>query len=39
MPLFPTPNASDLGDIERIANWVQIDATGGLFFPVMAVVI
>ncbi len=39
MPLFPTPNASDLADVERIANFVQIEATGGLFFPTIAAVI
>ncbi len=39
MALFPTPNASDLADVERIANWVQVDASGGVFFPVIAAVV
>lgn len=39
MALFPTPNASDLADVERIANFVQVEATGGLLFPVLAATI
>lgn len=39
MALFPTPNATDLQDVERIANWVHTSASGGIFFPVIAIVI
>lgn len=39
MSIFPTPNATDLQDIERIANWVQVTASGGILFPTISIVI
>ncbi|KKL87818.1 hypothetical protein LCGC14_1930920 [marine sediment metagenome] len=36
---FPTPNASDLADIERITNWVTVTGSGGLLMPIMMMVI
>lgn len=36
---FPTPNATDLQDVERIFNWINNTATGGLFMPVILLVI
>lgn len=39
MPLFPTPNSSDLADVERIVNWTTTTASDGLLMPVMILVI
>lgn len=39
MTIFPTPNATDLQDVERIANWVGLTASGGIFWPVIVLVI
>lgn len=39
MAQFPTPNATDMQDIEGIFNWVTLTATAGLFIPVMMLVI
>ena len=39
MAIYPTPNASDLADVERITNWVHVSASGGLFWPILSVVI
>lgn len=39
MAQFPTPNATDLQDVEQIFNWINGTATGGLFMPVILLVI
>lgn len=39
MAIFPKPNVTDLQDVERIANWVGVTASGGIFWPVMVLVI
>ena len=39
MVQIPIPNASDLQDVERIVNWTNLTATGGLLMPTLLLVI
>lgn len=39
MAIYPTPNATDLADVERITNWVHVSASGGILMPVLSIVI
>ncbi len=39
MATFPTPNATDMQDIESIFGWINNTATSGIFFPIILLVI
>lgn len=39
MARFPTPNATNMQDVESIFGWVNNTATGGIFFPIILLVI
>lgn len=39
MATFPVPNATDMQDLESIFGWVNGTATGGIFFPVILLVV
>ncbi len=39
MSIYPTPNATDMRDIQTIFRWTNDVAMEGLFFPVMLMVI
>lgn len=36
---FPTPTVNDTRDLLSVFQWISTDATGGLFFPLMILVI
>lgn len=36
---YPVPDVNDTGDLLQIAQFVSNDLTGGLFFPIMILVI
>lgn len=39
MAIFPTPTVNDTRDLELIFRWVNAEATGGIFFPIMILVV